>query len=153
MYQYYKGFIFREGTDGVPGAQLRELYAEVGWINPDMAVWMNEKFEIAMKNSAWAFTVWNGGELIGLVRVVSDKVMTANVQDLIVKSQYRKMGIGRKLMQLCIIKLPTGMWYCHTTPNNFKFYEDCGFTRPTEISEETLIFNGYFNSRDDRRRP
>lgn len=26
-----------------------------------------------------------------------------------------------------------------------------GFTRPTEISEETLIYNGYFNSREDKR--
>lgn len=30
MYTYYKGLIIREGTDGIRGELLRELYKEIG---------------------------------------------------------------------------------------------------------------------------
>lgn len=72
MYDYYKGFIIREGTNGISGAKIRKLYEAVGWCNSSLPNWQNEKFEIAMNNSAWAFTVWDGDELIGMIRVVSD---------------------------------------------------------------------------------
>lgn len=59
MYDYYKGLLIREGTDGIDGAKLRTLYEAVGWCDSDLPKWQNEKFEIAMKNSAWVFTVWD----------------------------------------------------------------------------------------------
>ena len=84
MYDYYKGYLIREGTEGIDGARLRELYEAVGWCNTSLPAWQNEKFEIAMKNSVWAFTVWDKDILIGMVRVVSDRVMVASIQDLII---------------------------------------------------------------------
>ena len=84
MYDYYKGYLIREGTTGIDGTKLRELYEAVGWCNSSLPDWQNEKFEIAMNNSKWAFTVWDNDKLIGMVRVVSDGVMVASIQDLIV---------------------------------------------------------------------
>lgn len=57
--------------------------------------------------------------MIAMVRVISDKVMTANIQDLMVNKDYQKRGIGKKLVELCLQKLPHGNWWAHTTPKNY----------------------------------
>lgn len=149
MYDYFKGLTIREGTEGVDGAKLRQLYEAVGWCSADLPAWQNEKFEIAMKNSAWAFTVWDGEKLIGMVRVVSDRVMVASIQDLIVLEEYRGMGLGKRLVEKCIAKLPCGNWSARTTPENYAFYEKCGFSMPTS-DNATLELNGYRLSRLNR---
>ena len=149
MYEYYKGLVIREGTIGVDGAKLRTLYESVGWCGSDLPVWQNEKFEIAMRNSAWAFTVWDKDILIGLVRVVSDRVMVASIQDLIVLEKYRNMGLGKKLVEKCISKLPCGNWSARTTPENYAFYEKCGFSMPG-TENATMEYNGFRLSWKDR---
>lgn len=149
MYEYYKGLIIREGTVGVDGSKLRKLYESVGWCGCDLPAWQNEKFEIAMKNSAWAFTVWDKDELVGMVRVVSDKVMVASIQDLIVLESYRRRGIGKKLVEKCLSKLPCGNWSARTTPENYDFYKDCGFSIP-QTDNATMEYNGFRLSWKDR---
>lgn len=135
MYEYYKGLVIREGIEGISGTKLRRLYAEIGWCGPSMPEWQNEKFEIALHNSAWAFTVWDKDELIGFVRVVSDKVMVASIQDLMVKENYRKQGLGKKLVEKCLEKLPCGNWAARTTPEYYNFYKKCGFSMPNSIMQ------------------
>lgn len=39
MYQYYKGILIREGTEGIPSQQLRELYEKMDWCSPSMPQW------------------------------------------------------------------------------------------------------------------
>jgi len=127
MYQYFKEYIIREGNEGISGEKLRMLYEGVEWISPELPAWQNEKFEIAFKNSAWAFTVWYKNELIGMVRVISDKVMFASILDLVVLKEHRKKGIGSKLIELCLQKMLHGGWSVQTTPENYDFYKNCGF--------------------------
>ena len=149
MYDYYKGYLIREGTTGIDGAKLRELYEAVGWCNNSLPDWQNEKFEIAMNNSKWAFTVWDNDKLIGMVRVVSDGVMVASIQDLIVLEEYRRIGVGKKLVEKCIAKLPCGNWSARTTPENYDFYEKCGFSMP-KATNATMEYDGFRLSRKDR---
>lgn len=149
MYDYFKGYIIREGNEGIDGAKLRKLYEVVGWCGSNMPAWQNEKFEIAMKNSAWVFTVWDKDELIGMIRVVSDKVMVASIQDLIILEKYRRIGLGKKLVEKCIAKLPCGNWSARTTPENYEFYKKCGFSMPEETNA-TMEYNGFRMSRKDR---
>lgn len=152
MYQYFKGYIIREGSAGISGEQLRTLYEDVEWISHEMPTWQNEKFKFALKNSTWAFTVWYKSELIGMVRVISDKMMVASIQDLMVLKEHRKKGIGRKLIELCLQKLPHGGWSAQTTPENYEFYKLCGFEMPNNLQSETLTFNGYFRAKKDGHR-
>jgi predicted N-acetyltransferase YhbS len=60
--------------------------------------------------------------MVGMVRVISDRIMIANIVDLIVLSSHRQKGIGKKLIELCGAKLPHGDWFAHTSANNFSFY-------------------------------
>lgn len=152
MYQYFNGYVIREGSGAVTGEMLRVLYEGVGWVSPELPVWQNEKFEFALKNSAWAFTVWHRNELIGMVRVISDKMMFASIQDLIVLKEHRKKGIGHKLVELCLQKMPHGGWSAQTTPENYNFYKHCGFEMPDCSKSETLTYNGFFKARKDGHR-
>lgn len=152
MYQYYKGILIREGTEGIPSQQLRELYEKMGWCSPSMPQWQNEKFSIALRNSAWAFTVWDREMLAGMVRVVSDKVMVASLQDLMLLPEYRGKGLGQFLVKLCRQKLPDGNWSARTTPENYDFYIKCGFSMP-DANNATMEYDGYILSktRGDRK--
>lgn len=76
--------------------QLTELYKNVGWIaytdNPD-------KLDKALKNSLFNIGAFNGDELIGLIRVVGDDASIIYIQDILVKEEYQRLGIGTYLLK------------------------------------------------------
>ena len=84
-----------------------------------------------------------------MVRVVSDRVMTATIQDLALKEAYRGKGIGKKLIDLCIQKLPHGNWWVHTTPENYDLYKKCGFELPQVSDSATMAYMGYMKAKYD----
>lgn len=149
MYQYYKGLIIREGSEGLNWDKIKEMYEAVGWTSSKQPQWQDEKYEICFKNSAWVFTIWDKEKIVGMVRVVSDRVMTAMIQDLAVKEEYRGRGIGRKLVELCLQKLPHGNWWAHTTPENYDFYGKCGFEISEISNSTTLTYKGFQKARLD----
>lgn len=80
MYQYFNGIVLREGTNGVPPEYVEVLFEDDGWVRrtPDC---QKERFSLIFKNSTWAFTVWNNKKMIGMIRVISDQIMAANIKD------------------------------------------------------------------------
>ena len=80
-------------------------------------------------------------------RVIS--VLAGRSKDLIILENYRKIGLGRKLVEKCIAKLPCGNWSARTTPENYDFYLKCGFSMP-EVTNATMEYNGFRMSRKDR---
>lgn len=151
MYLYFKGLVIREGTEGVPADDVQELFKEAGWVRSTPS-WQQEKFSLIFLNSTWAFTVWDDERMIGMVRVISDKIMAANIMDLVVASDYRKRGLGKKLVELCVQKLPHGDWFAHTSANNFKFYQTCGFEVKDLSENGTCAYYGYIQARKDGHR-
>ncbi|MEG9295336.1 GNAT family N-acetyltransferase [Mangrovibacillus sp. Mu-81] len=151
MYQYFNGLIIREGTVGIPADQVEALFKDAGWVR-DTPDWQKEKFTLIFNNSTWAFTVWDQEHMIGMVRGISDQIMAANIMDLNVSSRYRGQGIGQKLVELCVQKLPHGDWFAHTSADNFPFYEKCGF-EVRDLSENgTCSYYGYIEARKSGHR-
>jgi ribosomal protein S18 acetylase RimI-like enzyme len=107
---------------------------------------------LIFSNSTWAFTVWDHDKMIGMVRVISDKIMAATIMDLVVLSEYQGKGIGKKLVELCVSQLPHGDWFAHTSANNFKFYESCGFEVKDLTENGTCAYYGYIQARRDGHR-
>ncbi len=151
MYEYYNGFIIREGVNGVPAENVEELFKDAGWVR-EIPSWQKEKFTLMFENSTWAFTVWDQNRMIGMVRVISDQIMAANIMDLVVSSDYRGKGIGQKLVELCVQKLPHGDWFAHTSANNFSFYKECGFEVKDLSENGTCAYYGYIQARIDGHR-
>jgi len=152
MYIYHHGLIIREGTTGLKTESIKELFTDAGWHNSSRPKWQDEKFQIMFENSTWAFTVWNHEEMIGMVRVISDKVMMATIMDLIVRSDYRNKGIGKKLIELCLQKLPHGDWFANTFAKNFDFYRKCGFEVKDLSENGACVYHGFINARKQGNR-
>lgn len=119
MYHYFNGVVIREGTDGIPAESVETLFEDAGWAR-NTPTWQKEQYSLIFKNSTCAFTVWNQNQMIGMVRALSDQIMAANIMDLVVLSEYRGKGIAKKLVELCVQKLPHGDWFAHTS-------KKCGF--------------------------
>lgn len=151
MYQYFNGLVIREGTEGIPADYVEALFKDAGWAT-NIPSWQKEKYSLIFKNSTWAFTVWDGETMIAMVRVISDKVMAANIMDLVVSSDYRGKGIGKKLVELCTQKLPHGDWFANTSTNNFKFYEACGFEVKDLSTHGACVYYGFIQARKDGHR-
>ncbi|MFB4166802.1 GNAT family N-acetyltransferase [Virgibacillus sp. JSM 102003] len=151
MYQYFNGLVIREGTEGVPAEYVEELFKDAGWARK-IPNWQKEKFTLIFKNSTWAFTVWDNERMVAMVRVISDQIMAANIMDLVVLSKYREKGIGKKLVELCIQKLPHGDWFAHTSSNNFSFYDKCGFEVKDLSENGTCSYYGYIQARKEGHR-
>jgi ribosomal protein S18 acetylase RimI-like enzyme len=147
MYIYHQGLIIREGTTGLKSESIKELFIDAGWHNSSRPMWQDEKFQIMFENSTWAFTVWDQENLVGMVRVVSDRVMMATIMDLIIQSEYRNKGIGKKLIELSLQKLPHGDWFAYTSANNFDFYKKCGFEVKDISSHGACVFHGFIQAR------
>lgn len=151
MYQYFEGLIVREGTEGVPADGVERLFKDAGWVRTTPN-WQKEKITLIFKNSTWAFTVWDQEKMIGMVRVISDQIMAATIMDLVVHSDYRGKGIGQKLIELCVQKLPHGDWFAHTSANNYSFYVKCGFEVKDVSENGTCAYYGYIQARKDGHR-
>ncbi|MCB9684285.1 MAG: GNAT family N-acetyltransferase [Alphaproteobacteria bacterium] len=85
---------FQEGGD-LPLGPLLTLYASVGW-----TAYTEEPEALlrALANSTWVLSVWWDGDLIGLARVVSDEVAIAWLQDLLVRPDHQRTGLGKALI-------------------------------------------------------
>ncbi|TFE02349.1 GNAT family N-acetyltransferase [Jeotgalibacillus salarius] len=151
MYQYFNGLVIREGTKGIPAEEVEKLFQEAGWSRqiPD---WQKEKFTLIFENSTWAFTVWDHDRMVGMIRVISDQVMAANIMDLVVSTDYRGSGVASKLVELCLQKLPHGDWFAHTSANNFPFYQKCGFEVKDLSQNGTCAYYGYIKAREEGHR-
>lgn len=108
-------------------AQLVKLYDSVEWTaytqNPD-------KLELAIKQSLSTLSAWQGGTLVGLIRVVGDDATILYIQDILVIPAHQRQGIGTYLMHEVMKRyehvrqktLITDM-----TDKTCRFYESCGF--------------------------
>ena len=79
--------------------QLVELYENIGWIS-----YSNKPSELneAIKNSLFNIGAFDSEELVGLIRVVGDNISIIYIQDILVKENYQRLGIGTNLLQLVL---------------------------------------------------
>lgn len=152
MYTYFKGYIIREGGNGLDTKKLKDLYVDAGWIGKEEPSVQDERFHLVFENSTWAYTVWDHEELVGMVRVISDKIMYATILDLVVKGTHQGKGIGKELVRLCVQKMPHGTWYAHTSSNNHSFYKSVGFQVQDVLESANCVYYGRRRAREEGHR-
>lgn len=86
---------------GVPDetSAVVALYEAVGWTayTADPAALAR-----ALEASTWVATAWHEERLVGLVRVLSDEVAIAWIQDVLVHPDHQRQGIGRALVEAAL---------------------------------------------------
>lgn len=88
-------------------SQIKALYEESGW---SAYLGDDEKLKNAIKNSLLTLAYMDGEELLGFVRCVGDAEHVVLVQDLIVKKDYRRKGLAKKLMNEVFEKYKGVRW-------------------------------------------
>jgi predicted N-acetyltransferase YhbS len=83
-----------------------------------------------LKHSNLVISAWNGIELIGIARSVTDYNYCCYLSDLAVKSEYQKAGIGRELIKLTADTIgDQTMLLLLSAPTAMDYYPKQGFEK------------------------
>ena len=112
----------REYTD-FNQEEILSLYTSVGWENYTRNPQMLER-------------AFEGKQLIGMVRVVGDGASVILIQDLLVRPEYQRKGIGSQLMRAVLERCEDVYQIELMTDNTEKtilFYQSLGLKKVDEI--------------------
>jgi ribosomal protein S18 acetylase RimI-like enzyme len=119
---------------------LLELYRSVGWkayTEEPMASMLGK----AIRNSTYVVTAWDGDQLVGLARGISDDVSIFYLQDILIHPDYQRRGIGKTLFQGCLDRykhVRMKVLLTDDRPDQLHFYESAGFTNINHLPEENM---------------
>lgn len=106
-------------------SQLVRLFHQAPWAKARSL----EETRDMLSHTDLALCAWDGDQLVGFGRVLSDFVYRATIWDVIVDHAYQKQGIGTEIVQrilhhprLTKVEL---FWLCTRRPG---FYEKLGFS-------------------------
>lgn len=118
--------------------ELVELYDAVGWTayttDPDLLV-------AALAGSTRVVTARYGDDLLGLARVVSDGATIAYLQDVLVRPELQREGVGRQLVQAALepfAHVRQKVLLTDDEPRQRAFYESLGWTELREHGDGRL---------------
>jgi len=115
-------------TDIIPSTdQIIELYETSGLPRPTYDV---ERITAMFKNSDLIVTAWDGDNLVGVSRTITDWVWSSYLADLAVNPNYKKSGIGKKLIEITREKVgEQSMVLLLSVPTAMEYYLKVGFKK------------------------
>ena len=115
-------------TDILPAVALViELYNNAGLPRPTNDP---DRIEKMFQNSGLVVTAWDGDKLVGISRTITDWVWCSYLSDLAVNPEYKKSGIGRRLIELTREKVgEQSMLLLLSVPTAMEYYPKVGFTK------------------------
>jgi predicted N-acetyltransferase YhbS len=122
--------------DSIPTPeQIIELYKDAGLPRPVDDV---ERIRKMYEHSNLVVTAWDGEVLAGVSRSITDWVWSCYLADLAVRNDYKKSGIGRRLIQLTRERLgEQSMVLLLSVPTAMEYYPRVGFVK----QESSFIIN------------
>lgn len=85
-------------TRSLPPEEVKRLFRAAGWTG-DLARYSAKKIRLKLNRSHLVVTAWQGKELVGFATAISDGVLTALVDNLLVHPSQRGNGLGSTLMR------------------------------------------------------
>lgn len=106
--------------------QVQQLFLSINWVSGN---YPKRLYKVLM-NSSTVLTVWDGDFLVGLIRVLDDTEMLAQIHYVLVHPDYQGKGIASKMLEYIKEKYKDFM-YLEVMPedkNNVSFYKKNGFS-------------------------
>lgn len=106
--------------------QVQRLFLSINWVSGNYP----KRLYKALMNSSTVLTVWDDDFLVGLIRVLDDTEMLAQIHYVLVHPDYQGKGIASKMIGYIKEKYKDFM-YLEVMPedkNNMLFYKKNGFT-------------------------
>lgn len=105
-----------------------DLYMDAGWWEEG---WSEDVIPAMVANSFRFVALFDGSELVGMGRALSDGVSDAYIQDIVVRTDYRGQGWGKKIVSRLVKELrAVGIDWIGLVgaPGTQAFYEKLGFS-------------------------
>lgn len=120
-------------NEPIAAQTLAALYRSVGWEGyadrPDALAQ-------AARRSVFSAAAWESGHLVGFMRVVGDGAFIAYIQDILVRPDRQRSGVGSRLLQLALKScsdIRQIVLLTDDTPQTRAFYEKNGFSEPDRL--------------------
>lgn len=118
--------------------QLCDLYASVGW-----AVYTakSNELERAVANSTYVVAAMSQGRLVGMARCLSDDVSVFYLQDILVRPDWQRQGVGSQLLNNCLRRfnhVRQKILLTDDEPAQHRFYRAMGYTDIQDIAAAQL---------------
>lgn len=111
-------------------AQLLELYQLTWWAHDRNL----DQIRRALAHSRPVISAWDGAQMVGFTRVISDLTYRATIWDVIVRPSHQGRGVGTMMMHRVLDHpdLRTVTYFLLLTKDKHSFYEHLGFhTEPS----------------------
>lgn len=117
---------YAAGAD-LPLPAVIRLYDAVGW---SAYTDSPQTLAAALAGSTRVAVAWEGAELVGLARVISDGHTIAYLQDVLVDPAHQRTGLGRSLVELVLAPFAhvrQKVLLTDTEPGQKTFYQSLGY--------------------------
>ena len=130
--------------DSLTVEQFCDLQEAVGFGRPNCA-----QIEKAIKNSIYSISVNVDGEVVGMGRLVGDGARVFYIQDVFIKPEYQRNGIGRLIVEKLLEYIKSNgvinsniMVGLMSAKGKEEFYQNLGFrSRPNEKEGNGMMIN------------
>ena len=110
-----------------PTEQIIELYNNAALPRPTQDA---DRIKKMFENSNLVISAWDGDKLVGVCRTITDWVWCSYLADLAVSPDYKKSGIGKKLIELTKDKVgEESMILLLSVPTAMDYYPKVGFVK------------------------
>jgi predicted N-acetyltransferase YhbS len=114
-------------NDCVPDiATARALYADCS-LGARRPIDDDARFSAMLTQANLTVTAWDGAQLVGIARSLSDFGFTTYLADLAVRDAYQRRGIGRQLIQRTRLAAPQAKIVLLAAPAAVDYYPHIGF--------------------------
>lgn len=120
------GLEIREGLEGLTPARITTLYRRaplLRHVRGSDNVW--KMFE----NASLVLTAWNGTDLVGIARVLTDGVLFSYLCDLAVEPDVQRLGVGKRLIQEVLSRCKGTELVLRDSDISAGYYAHLGFKR------------------------
>ena len=127
-------------TNDISEDQLLSLYESCQWHAYSQGRRRSELHQ-AVRDSTYVVTAWEGDQLVGLARGLSDNSAIFFLQDILVRPELQRQGIGRQLLENCLERFKHVRDCVLLTGDEEKqkrFYESLGYKNTKDIQNFTL---------------
>jgi len=119
---------YQFNVEEVTGRELEELYAEAG-----LRRRADQKIYRAFKNSSFVCIACDHGRLVGASRAITDGEYHGFIYDVAVRPGYQGRGIGRRLVEELLTRLPVWRVMLVARDEVQSFYCNLGFERYSNV--------------------
>lgn len=109
-------------------ADAAALYIELGWGTAKR--YSAQRMRRSLANcDIVVFALNEEGELVGLLRALTDRALETKILDMVIMPEYQRQGIGQRIMKKLAAEARGTSIYLETERKNFAFTEKCGYKK------------------------